>query len=546
MEVKAVIFDLDNTLFDCMPSEIAAFGDAKKVMLELGLDPKLVPKIDSLYKTTPFLGIVNEMKDAVPENILDAGYKTYSSAGVGDDIKPFPDVVETLKGLKVIKILVTYGDEKIQWEKINKLGLAGFFDEIYVFNSLESGKTKKDVFAHMLEKLKLEPEEVVVVGDQLFSEIRHGNDLGMHTVQMLHGRHSKSKPSDNLEIPEHKIKKISDLLRILDLDENKTIKIVSIGGGTGQPALLRGLKKYTENITAIVCVTDTGRNSGMLRKELSILPPGDIRNCLIALSNSEDLLKSLFSYRFENGSLEGNSVGNIFLAALTKITGSFESAIKEMSRILKLNGKVLPATLDDVHICAELQDGSVIEGEVNILNRDIAANKNLKRVFLKPGAKALEECTKEIMDADLIIIGPGALYTSVITNLLVAGMPEAINSSRAKKVFVCNITEMPNQTRGFSASGHVKEIIKYLSGKLDFVVINTGIPEKDIVSVYEKQGSPLVRNDVVEIEKLGARVVESDVLTKDIRKDVWNRLDYLRHDPDELAECIIGIAQKKR
>ncbi|MBL7206035.1 MAG: YvcK family protein [Candidatus Aenigmarchaeota archaeon] len=320
------------------------------------------------------------------------------------------------------------------------------------------------------------------------------------------------------------------------------MKVVSIGGGSGQSVLLKALKKYTEDITAIVCVTDCGRNSGMLRKEIGILPPGDIRNCLVALSNSEELMKELFGYRFQNESLEGNSIGNLFLAALTKITGSFEEAIKETSKILKLKGKVLPSTLKDIHICAELENGDIVEGEINIINRGIKNKENsIKRVFLKPDAFALSDCIEEIKNADAIIIGPGALYTSIITNLLVKGVSEAINQSKGKKIYICNITQMPDQTIGFKASDHVKEVIKYLGGKLDFVILNTGVPESGMIEEYEKQGSALIENDIEEIKKIGVGVLEADILSRDIRADMWDRLDYLRHDVDKIMEAIKSI-----
>ncbi len=315
-------------------------------------------------------------------------------------------------------------------------------------------------------------------------------------------------------------------------------KIVAIGGGTGLPVVLTGLKKYTKNITAIVCVTDSGKNSGLLRKELNMLPPGDIRNCLLALSNSEEMMKKLFSYRFGNGTLEGSNMGNLFLAAMAKITGSFEKAVKETGKILKLNGKVLPSTLENAHICAELTDGTTVEEELNVRQ---PGKSPIKRAFLKPEPAALEECINEIVGADAVVIGPGALYTSVITNLLVKGIADAINRGRAKKIYVCNITEMPGQTDGFTASMHAGEIMKYLAGKIDCIILNRGMPEPKAKEAYERQGSFLVNIDMKNLEKTGARIITGDLLTREERKDMWDRLDYLRHDPDKLAKTILSV-----
>jgi uncharacterized cofD-like protein len=372
----------------------------------------------------------------------------------------------------------------------------------------------------------------------------------MHTVQLLHGRYKDLVPKNDLEIPDYKISTFSELTPLIKEIEIKNMiqnqKIVVIGGGTGLPTVLEGLKKYKTNLTAIVTVTDSGRSSGMLRKDLNIPPPGDIRNCLVALSDAEKLMNDLFQYRFEKGSLEGHSFGNLLIAALTKVTGSFESAIKEVSRILNIKGKVLPSTLENVHICAEFEDGTIIKEEDNIIDREnenVHLRPKIKKVFLSEEAEACKEAIDEILKADLIVIGPGSLFTSVITNLLVKGIKEAIASSKAKKVYICNITTQPCQTYGFKASDHVKKIIEYLGENvLDYAIINNKSPSYEILRKYEAEHASLVINDSDEINILGIKTVEEDLLEKDTEKRVLFQKKYLlRHDSDKLANIIKKI-----
>jgi len=323
------------------------------------------------------------------------------------------------------------------------------------------------------------------------------------------------------------------------------LKIVTIGGGTGTSSLLEGLKKYTDNITCVVTVTDTGRSSGMIRKDLQVLSPGDIRNCLIALSNSEKLLCDLFQYRFENGALEGHSFGNLFIAALAKVTGSFEKAIEEASKILQLKGKVLPATFDIVNICAELADGTYLQEENEIIDRhnsQVHLRSRIKRVFHEPQARVNPSVVKAIAEADIIIICPGSLYTSVIGNLLIGELCTAVNDSKAKKIYVCNIMTQVSQTHGYTASDHVKEVLKYLDGTVDYVLINTKLPDKRLLAEYEKEHASIVTNDFSELEKLSVKIVADSLLDESsARKLLWEKKDLLRHDPDKVARLIMQL-----
>jgi len=281
----------------------------------------------------------------------------------------------------------------------------------------------------------LRPDEALVVGDRPQEEIRVGNDLGATTAQVLHGRFSAFEPRDNRERAEYRIAgvfQIPTILRLVNVNKPpQSLKIVAIGGGTGLPIVLEGCKTYCRDLTAIVTVTDSGRSSGRLRDELGILPPGDARNCLVALSEPgqrERLLNQLFQYRFDRGSLAGTSLGNLVIAAMTDIEGSFERGIRVLSRLLSIQGQVLPPTLEDCHICAELEDGSTREGEVNV--REVG-KPPIRRVYLKPEAPpAHDEAVQAILNADIVVIGPGSLYTSVISNLLVPGIREALRAGR--------------------------------------------------------------------------------------------------------------------
>src|SRR5579864_9494249 len=246
-------------------------------------------------------------------------------------------------------------------------------------------------------------------------------------------------------------------------------RIVVLGGGTGLGTLLRGLKKVSTNLTAVVTVFDDGGSSGRLRREQGILPPGDIRNCLVALAEAEPLLTQLFEYRFKGGDLDGHSFGNLFIASMTQVAGDLETAVKECSKVLAIRGRVLPTTLHDVVLCAEVEDGSVIEGESAITK----AGRTVRRVYLKPASvPPLADVLEAIADADMIVIGPGSLYTSLLPNLLVEGVVQAIRRSPALKVYVCNVMTQHGETRGFKASEHVRVLLDEGGrGLFDHVVV---------------------------------------------------------------------------
>jgi uncharacterized cofD-like protein len=264
--------------------------------------------------------------------------------------------------------------------------------------------------------------------------------------------------------------------------------IVTIGGGTGTFVVLSALKEHPVKLTAIVSMADDGGSTGILRDHYGVLPPGDVRRALVALSESSDTMRELFNYRFTNGGLNGHSFGNIFLSTLEKVTGSFDAALKEASSILKINGEVVPVTLDDVRLWARLADGKIIRGETNI---DIPRTSNrakIEDIWLEPEAGINPRVKKVLHDADLIVIGPGDLYTSIIPNLLVRGMKQEIKKSKAKKVYVCNLMTKAGETDGFRAEEFVDKLEKYLGkGVLDYAVFNDKKPSLRIVKGYKRE-----------------------------------------------------------
>ena len=311
---------------------------------------------------------------------------------------------------------------------------------------------------------------------------------------------------------------------------NKGAKVVAIGGGTGLSMLLRGIKNYTNNITAVVTVGDDGGSSGRLREDMGVLPPGDIRNCIAALADDDDLITELFQYRFKKGEgLEGHSFGNLFLTALCAITGNMVKAVKESSKVLNIRGEVLPATLDDMKLAAEYIDGTIVKGESNIPEE----HKQIKKLFTEPAhCRALPEVIEAILHADLIILGPGSLYTSVIPNLLVDGIVDAIMQSSAKKIYVCNIMTQPGETDNYSVASHVNALLSHANGNkiIDAVLINNSLPE-NISEGYAKTGSIPVRLDMENIAPIGVEVVSQKLIQE-------NKEGLVRHSSNRVARAV--------
>ncbi len=315
----------------------------------------------------------------------------------------------------------------------------------------------------------------------------------------------------------------------------KKTNIVVIGGGTGLSAILRGLKTFPVDITAIITVADDGGSSGRLRKELDIPPPGDIRNVLAALSEVEPLVEQLFQHRFENGNgLSGHTLGNLLLAGMTSITGDFAKGVNELSKVLNVRGKVLPAANRSIILKAEMVDGTIIEGESKIPKH----GKKIKRVFLTPGdIDPLPESIAAIKKADVIVMGPGSLYTSIIPNLLVPGIADEIVRSTAKKVYICNVMTQPGETEGYKASDHLNAIFSHVKST---DVVNTVIVNKtekrrlqSYIEKYAKEGAQEVEFDMKYLASLPVQVIADEFILYEN--------SFIRHDAIKLSQTILSI-----
>ena len=311
---------------------------------------------------------------------------------------------------------------------------------------------------------------------------------------------------------------------------NRGPRIVAVGGGTGLSMLLKGIKHITNNITAVVTVGDDGGSSGRLREEMGVLPPGDIRNCIAALADDEDLVTKLFQYRFKTGEgLEGHSFGNLFLTALCSITGDMVRAVKESSNVLSIRGRVLPSTLDDMKLVAEMEDGRIIHGESNIPE----AHGKIKRLYTEPDdCRALPDVIEAIRNAELIILGPGSLYTSVTPNLLIKEIANEISKSNAKKIYVCNIMTQPGETDNYSVSDHVKALMQHAESKdiIETVLVNDFLPS-NLANKYQLSGSYPVKLDYENLKKLGVKVF-SRKLIEDSKEGL------VRHSSHRVARAI--------
>lgn len=308
-------------------------------------------------------------------------------------------------------------------------------------------------------------------------------------------------------------------------------RVVALGGGTGLSTLLRGLKRFTRNLTAVVTVSDDGGSSGRLREELGVLPPGDVRNCLVALAEDESLLSALFSYRFQGkGELSGHSFGNLFLAALTEVTGDFDLAVKESSRVLNITGTVLPSTTRDVRLHALLTDGREIDGQSSIA----CAPAAIDRVWLRPDdAESLPLALERLAQADLIVLGPGSLFTSIVPNLLVGGMREALAAARAPVVYIANVMTQPGETAGFSPRAHLDALLRHLGeGIVDLMVVNDApVPQERLVRYADEGAEPVLWTDRDDGHR-GVRVLPAPVIEV---------TDHVRHDPLALAQVLLDL-----
>ncbi len=331
-------------------------------------------------------------------------------------------------------------------------------------------------------------------------------------------------------LPSNPSEKLVDLIyekRML----GKGPAITVVGGGHGLSVLLRGIKQATSNVTAVVTVADDGGSSGRLRQDLGMIPPGDLRNCLVALADTEPLMEKLFQHRFEGSSeLSGHSFGNLFIAAMTQVTGDVETALKESSKVLAVKGQVLPASKEFVRLDAIMEDGTVVCGESHIPE----AHKRIHRVKLYPEhAEAVQSSLDAIRNAEAIVLGPGSLYTSVIPNLLVEGIGDAICRSKAVKIYICNVMTQPGETDGYTASMHVKAIMDHAGrNAVDYVIVNsTPVPE-DLKQKYAETGAYPVLVDDDALNQLGVGIIKADLITSK---------DAIHHDPKKLCDSVMRV-----
>lgn len=327
-------------------------------------------------------------------------------------------------------------------------------------------------------------------------------------------------------------------------------KVVVIGGGTGTFVVLSGLKKYDLDLTSVVSIADSGGSNRIIRDEFGLLPPSDVRQCLIALADytsdfTQKTLRQLFMYRFPAGAQGvGHTFGNLFIAALSKITGDQVEAIRQAGKLLHIKGRVLPVSLKNANLVAHYDDGTIIEGEHEIDEPVHSGRLHIKKLSLKPKAGILPKADKFIREANLVVIGPGDLYTSLLANIVVKGMPEAIKETRAKVVYVVNLMTKKGQTYGFSARDHVLEIEKYLKRKIDCVIINTGIFPGSVLKKYAKEDEFPVEQNVDGLD--GRVIIKKDLLAKEEVKrvdgDILKR-SLIRHDPDRLARVLVKFLE---
>lgn len=325
----------------------------------------------------------------------------------------------------------------------------------------------------------------------------------------------------------------------------RPMRVVAIGGGTGLSTLLRGLRRHVvqagetgaygeiSDLAAVVTVTDDGGSSGRLRKDFNMLPPGDLRNCMVALSEEEDLLAQLFNHRFRRGdSLRGHNVGNLFVAALTEITGDFALAIELSSKILATRGRIYPVTTANTTLVARMDDGTLVRGETNIT----ASRRRIVELMLDPpGAEPLPETMEAIERADLISVGPGSLYTSLITNLLVEGVPAALSAARGLRVYICNLMTQANESVGLSASEHIERIYDHTRAPVfDCALINTAPFSAETLARYEVEGAGRIEADIERVQALGVRVIAGDFAIEE---------NVVRHAADRVTETLLGLGR---
>ncbi len=325
---------------------------------------------------------------------------------------------------------------------------------------------------------------------------------------------------------------------------DKKKKVVVIGGGTGSFTVLSGLKKYDHlDLTAVVSMADDGGSTGKLRDEYGVLPPGDVRQCLVALSEADDLMRELFNFRFSGGTFTGHSFGNIFISAVEKMTGNFNDALKMISKVMNVRGLVLPVTLDKVRLVAKLNNGKVIVGQNEIANNHLVSRFGVEKIYFDKKARANPDALRAIREADLIVVGPGSFYSSLIPNFLVEGMSKALQSAKGKKVFICNLMNQYGQTDNYTVSDFVAGIERFIKpNSFHYVIYNTQTPSVKLLSKYIDEGQPVLLGEKRQgsLHKFVGVNLLNNKIPKRAKGDTMIRT-LIRHNPEELAKAIVNL-----
>ncbi|EEY57911.1 uncharacterized protein PITG_00501 [Phytophthora infestans T30-4] len=601
--VRAVAMILDDVLYDhskllshlaidrgvaqllsegAFPTNAAAFEALQTFRNAYGLRKRFPRFVDSLVS-----GPQAKLSPAQAQRVITAYYE--SNVPEARSITPFAGVRKTLMELQdggaCQLALLLIGKPEVQRERLKALGVEDLFNQVVYVSSNPSLAQITSAMKQLARQLQVPSSAVMFVGRKAFYEIKAANTVGMLTVRMLFGKYTSVMPTDEMEQPNFQIESIEQLLPIVKLADQQMLqpKIVAIGGGTGLAVLLKELRHYPADLTAVVTVFDSGRHSGALRKYLGILPPGDIRNCLVALSDSDELLSKLMNYRFRDNFMEGCSLGNLLLAALTDLQGGFDRAISSISDILNINGSVLPATLESTELCAELMDGSTVVSEVNVRSpfkpeeeeepRSESSSSTssssgtppatppkpeekikkapIKRVYLEnQNVEAFQPAVQAIEDADIIILSPGGFYTSIISTLLVPGIRDAIARSAGATVYVSNVTTQNGQTDGYTLEKTLDVLSTYLGANaIDYVIANNTQPPEDVLAPYVERGEELLlpTHDMAASKHpvlLQGQTFQEDLVAGHVTRE-WKKAPMLKHSGRRVAAILYTIIDKE-
>ncbi|KAG4051275.1 hypothetical protein PC123_g13509 [Phytophthora cactorum] len=578
--VRAVAMILDDVLYDhskllshlaidrgvarllaegAFPTNAAAFEALQTFRNAYGLRKRFPRFVDSLVG-----GPQAKLSPVQAQRVIKAYYE--SNVPEARSITPFPGVRKTLVELQdggaCRLALLLIGKPEVQRERLKALGVDDLFDQVVYVSPNPSLAQVTSAMKELARQLQVPSSAVMFVGRKAFYEIKAANTVGMLTVRMLFGKYTSVMPTDEMEQPNFQIESIEQLVPIVKLADQQMLqpKIVAIGGGTGLAVLLKELRHYPADLTAVVTVFDSGRHSGALRKYLGILPPGDIRNCLVALSDSDELLSKLMNYRFRDNFMEGCSLGNLLLAALTDLQGGFDRAISSISDILNIRGSVLPATLESTELCAELMDGSTVVSEVNVRSpfmpdqeeeprsgsssstsstsgtppatppkpeKEKIKKAPIKRVYLEnQNVEAFQPAVRAIEDADIIILSPGGFYTSIIATLLVPGIRDAIARSAGATVYVSNVTTQNGQTDGYTLENTLEILSTYLERG-----------EELLLPTHEMAAS---KHPVL----LQGQTFQEDLVAGHVTQE-WKKAPMLKHSGRRVAAILYTIIDKE-